>query len=182
MKYPTVFHLVAKEFKKAGVPHVLIGGFAVNAYKVVRQTQDVDFMILEGHFEKVRAMLEENGFRLAERTDLFVRFQNHTASLIDLDLIFTDEETLKKICEAGKKTTIAGLDFIIPSLEHLMALKLHAVKSNQPHRLFKDLPDIIRLMRLYQVDPRGQNFKELCSKFGNQEIYEMILKAFPEEK
>lgn len=44
MKYPTIFHLISYILQKAGVGVVLIGGFAVNHYKVTRQTVDIDFL------------------------------------------------------------------------------------------------------------------------------------------
>ena len=53
MKYPTVFHLISTVVDKADVHCVLIGGFAVNYYKVTRQTADVDFLITENDFKKI---------------------------------------------------------------------------------------------------------------------------------
>ena len=46
MKYPTIFHLISTEFEKAEIPHVLIGGFAVNYYGVTRQTVFMDIINL----------------------------------------------------------------------------------------------------------------------------------------
>jgi len=56
MKYSTVFHLVSDVFRKAGVDTVLIGGFAVNHYKVTRQTIDIDFLCTKEDFDKIKAV------------------------------------------------------------------------------------------------------------------------------
>jgi hypothetical protein len=49
VNYPTVFHLISAVSKKTGVFCILIGGFAVNYYKVTRQTADVDFLTQNLH-------------------------------------------------------------------------------------------------------------------------------------
>lgn len=48
VKDKTIFHLISEIFKKNNVNSVLIGGFAVNYYKVTRQTADIDFLITYG--------------------------------------------------------------------------------------------------------------------------------------
>ena len=69
-----------------------------------------------------------------------------------------------------------GEKLIIPSLDHLIALKLHAIKHNQRNRIWKDLPDIIRLIQMNNIDCKNEAFKEICLKYGNHEIYKIILK------
>jgi hypothetical protein len=63
MKYPTVFHLISTKFKKAEIPSVLIGGFALNYYGVTRQTADVDFLITEEDITKALRLLEKAGYK-----------------------------------------------------------------------------------------------------------------------
>ena len=41
----SVFHLISDATESEGVSCVLIGGFAINHYRVTRQTADVDFLI-----------------------------------------------------------------------------------------------------------------------------------------
>jgi hypothetical protein len=65
MDYTKAFHLVAEASKKATVPCVLIGGFAINFYKVTRNTLDVDFLITQNDFKKIEKSLTDAGY--AER-------------------------------------------------------------------------------------------------------------------
>jgi hypothetical protein len=48
-----VFHLMSDLTEKEGVSCILIGGFAVNYYKVTRQTAAVDFLIAKDDFKNI---------------------------------------------------------------------------------------------------------------------------------
>ena len=74
MSYPTVFHLISELSNKSGVSCVLIGGFAVNYYKVSRQTADVDFLITREDFDKISKELEKAGFLPDRVEEVFARF------------------------------------------------------------------------------------------------------------
>ncbi len=89
--------------------------------------------------------------------------------------MFVDEETLRKIKSNGKTLRIAGQKFVVPSLDDLIALKLHSIKFNPKIRLSRDLPDIVNLIRINKVDAKDRKFKELCLKYGTEEIYQKLL-------
>ena len=177
MNYPTVFHLISDITKKTGTTCVLIGGFAVNYYKVTRQTVDVDFLITEEGFEKILNLLEEAGYKRTFSQKVFTRFKNTSNDylLMDIDFMFVDKDTLDKILKDGKEMKIAGQDFIIPSLNTLIALKLHALKHNFELRKNKDIPDIINLISINKVDFKSNEFRQHCLKYGTEEIYNKIL-------
>ena len=176
MKYPTVFHLISSISSDKGIIIVLIGGFAVNSYKVTRQTVDIDFLITKSDFEKIHGLLGEQGYREDYVNEVFVKFRTDSDYLMDLDFIFIDKKTLDKIIKEGKEISIAKQNFIVPSLDHLIALKLHSIKNNPNLRITKDLPDIIELIRANKINVENNGFKELCKKYGTQELYNEILK------
>jgi len=176
MNYQSVFHLLSDISKKTGISLVLIGGFAVNYYKYTRQTVDVDFLIKEQDFQKILALLEAAGYKVDDRQEVFTRLISAESPLLmDIDFMFIDEETFAKIIKDSQKTSIAGCEFTVPSLEHLIALKLHAVKYNPKLRLAKDIPDIINLIRINKLDVKSEKFKELCLKYATKDIYQEIL-------
>lgn len=175
MNYAKVFHLVVRASKKVDAPCVLIGGFAINFYKVTRNTLDIDFLITKEDFLRIKDTLLAAGYAEEFATDVAVRFSNKKEAL-DIDFMIVDDLTREKIIEDGKIADIVGEKLIIPSLNHLIALKLHAIKNNQKNRIWKDLPDIIRLIQMNNVDCKNKTFKELCLKYGNNEIYQIILK------
>ncbi len=176
MSFQSVFHLLSDISRKTRVSFVLIGGFAVNYYKYTRQTVDVDFLIKEQNFQKILNLLEAAGYKVDYRQEVFARLiSTESPLLMDIDFMFIDEETFAKIIKDSQKTSIAGCEFTVPSLEHLIALKLHAVKYNPKLRLAKDIPDIINLIRINKLDAKSKKFKELCLKYATEEIYQKIL-------
>jgi len=175
MPYPTIFHLISAITNKEGVRCVLIGGFAVNYYKVTRQTIDVDFLTTKEDFNKISDLLKKAGFELGYAQEVFTRFKGPDHYLMDIDFMFVDKETLDKIIKDSKETFIAKQKFIVPSLNTLIALKLHAIKYNQKLRVHKDFPDIINLIRVNKVNYKSKEFRELCLKYGTEELYNKIL-------
>jgi len=155
---------------------VLIGGFAVNYYKYTRQTADIDFLITKEEFDKIADLLEKEGYKQDHSQKVFTRFESDGSYLMDIDFMFVDEKTLAKIIKDGKKISIAGQDFIVPSLYNLIALKLHSIKHNQKGREYKDLPDIINLIKINKVDVEARDFRELCLKYGTEGMYKKIIK------
>jgi hypothetical protein len=175
MKYPTVFHLISSIIDEAKACCVLIGGFAVNYYKVTRQTADIDFLITKGDFERISGLLEKEGFIQDHTQDVFARLKCNRVNLMDIDFMFVDKETIDKIIKQGKQVTIAGQKFIVPSLNHLIALKLHAIKYNPKIREYKDFLDIIELIRVNKVKVKSSEFKQICLTYGTEELYNKIL-------
>lgn len=174
-KYSTVFDLVHDVFRRSGAKFILIGGFAVNYYKVTRQTLDIDFLCTKEHFNKIKGSLEAEGYKTYREEANFIQLENDKPGLMAIDFMFVDFNTFDKIKTAGKEIKIAGQDFIIPSLFHLIALKLHSIKNNQKREL-TDFPDIARLIVNNSIDVREPDFRSLCLKYGTEEIYERIKK------
>lgn len=173
MKHPTVFDLFSDIFKKADIKCVLIGGFAVNHYKVTRDTIDVDFLCTKESYNKINNLLNEEGYIIKRIEENFVQLRNERNLLMDVDFMFVSQETLDKIEGAGVLVSIAGKKFKIPSLLHLIALKFHSIKNN-PKREITDLPDVVRLIVNNDVDVDNSDFKNICLKYGTKELYKRI--------
>jgi predicted nucleotidyltransferase len=94
---------------------------------------------------------------------------------MDLDFMFVDKETLDKIIQEAKEINIAGQKLLVPSLQHLIALKLHAIKYNPKIREYKDLSDIVELIKVNKINARDAEFKSLCLKYGTEELCHKIL-------
>ncbi len=175
MSYPTIFHLISEASKKSGATCILIGGFAINYYKVTRQTADVDFLITKDDFEKIAPWLKKEGYKEDCIEKIFTRLKGNERYLMDIDFLFVEKDTFDKVMNDAKKITIAKQEFLVPSLNTLIALKLHALKNNFKLRENKDLPDIIELIRVNKINYKTKEFKELCLKFATEEIYQKIL-------
>lgn len=169
MTYSNTFELVSDEMQKRKVSCILIGGFAINFYSVVRQTVDIDFLITKDDFDKILPALHEQGYQVVRQSEVFANLESTDHRLLDLDYMFVDQNVLEKILKDGREVQIAKGKFIIPSIDHLIALKLHSIKGN-PKRELKDLPDIIGLVENNGIDVRSKTFEELCLKYGNPDL------------
>lgn len=177
MEERSVFHLISDFTHEQGASCVLIGGFAINHYRVTRQTADVDFLITKEDFNKIVGLLENAGYKKTLLQENFVQLQSNRLSLLDVDFMFVDQDTLEKIISEGQKLKIVGQTFMVPSLYHLIALKLHSIKHNSKIRLTKDFPDIINLIRINKIDVEDKKFKDVCLKYGTKELYDKIREA-----
>ncbi|MFH1259854.1 MAG: nucleotidyl transferase AbiEii/AbiGii toxin family protein [Elusimicrobiota bacterium] len=173
--FPTVFHLISEISKKEGITCVLIGGFAVNHYNVTRLTADIDFLTTENDFKKISQLLKKAGYSTKYRQEFFTQLESASGNfLTDIDFMFVNNETLSGIVKDSKKIKIAGLDFLVPSIKHLLALKLHSLKNNFNFRENKDIPDIIDLIKSNNIKFQGNEFEELCLKYGNKKLCNII--------
>jgi hypothetical protein len=64
----------------------------------------------------------------------------------------------------------------VPSLEHLLALKLHALKNTRMHRFLKDFLDGENLIRINRLDIKSGKVRELFEKYGTTEC----MKKYPD--
>ncbi len=175
--YSSIFHLISDLVHKENIKCVLIGGFAVNFYHVTRQTADVDFLITKEDFDKIADELLNAGYKRKLLENNFAQYAGNKLSLMDVDFMFVDNNVITTIINDGQKLKIVGKVFIVPSLHHLIALKLHSIKYNPKIRLLKDFPDIINLIRINKINVKDKKFEDLCLKYGSEELYRKISEA-----
>ena len=178
MKSQNIWHVIAREFKKDRIPCAVIGGFAVNLYRPARHTADIDFLVLEKDYPQIRERLIPYGYKQGPVTKIFARLEACGHQIMDLDFLFVDAPTLEKIIKQGKKISIAGHFFIAPSLEHLIALKLHAIKNNPQVRELKDLFDILEMIEANRLNVKTEKFQKLCLDYGSRDLYDKIQSHF----
>lgn len=177
MTLDQLFDLFWTEFKEADVPILLIGGFAVNCYKKEKRvTMDIDFLTTEENFNKALPRFEKKGCRQVTGNNLFAKVRT-PGSPFDVDIVFVDRESFEDMLKEAREFEVMGRKFLTPSLKHLIALKLHAAKQDLEGRDYRDLGDILGLARENQIDVHTTQFRELCLKFGTEELHQMILKA-----
>lgn len=176
-KSPTLFHFLAAEFEKAEIPFLLVGGFAVNYYQATRFTADVDLLTMDENFERASRILGKEGYQCIAKNNLFARFESSDPNAMDLDIMFVDKKTMSGILKEAKEAEIRGDKFRVPSLNHLIALKLHSIKYNPENREYRDLWDIVELIKRNRVNFRSEEFKQLCLEYGPEQIYEKITGA-----
>ena len=165
------------EFGGAKIPFLLVGSFAVNYYQFSRATADVDVMMAEENYERALVLLKKNSYREIVRTALFARLKGSEPLLMDLDILFVDLKTFEGMMKESNEAKVGGAKLRVPTLNHLIALKLHSLKNNFENREMPDLRDIINLVQINRIDVRTESFRGLCLKYGTQEIYDKIVQG-----
>jgi len=155
---------------------IVIGAYAVGAHGYQRATADVDFMVDEESADAIGEKLLDYGYEEAVRTEIAVRYMptNKDDDNIYIDIILVNPATFKEVLTDAKKESYEGSTFYVPSLNHIIALKLHAIKQQPNKRKYKDLNDILELISFNKMDVRSKEFKDLCLKFGTEELYKEI--------
>jgi predicted nucleotidyltransferase len=178
MNTKLAFDAVGRVIKEQQITCLLVGGFAVNFYGFGRLTDDIDFLVVIDDYEKLRTSLEAMGYDAFEKTENYARLKNADQNSVGVDFLFVDGDTLAQMVKDGREIKFAGWNFRVPSLRHLIAMKLHAIRTGGLHRELKDLLDIATLVKEHKIDIASADFKKLCLQFGDKNIYQKLLLFF----
>ena len=157
-----------------GVPVLLVGGWALNSYGVSRQTIDIDLLIREPDFGEIDPLLRDQGYRMVYRGELFARYQCGRSERPDIGVLFASPETVDAMIETAQSVKLAGVELAVPSLEHLMGMKLHALKHNYQARAPRDIPDLVALIQANREAVTDEDFRDLCEKYGTPKICRQV--------
>jgi hypothetical protein len=133
------------------VPFAIVGALALHTYGYSRATNDVDLLVGSEVRDRLIAFLEGDGFETLHRSDGFSNHLHPERTRGRLDVIYVDGNTREKLFASARPASIAGIPVVVPKPEHLVAMKVYAMK-NDPSRVFQDMADIQFLMGLPGVD------------------------------
>ena len=162
--------------EQSRLPFLVIGGHAVILHGYQRSTADLDVLIRRNDLDAwVKALAKVNYVPdYVHRT--FARFRS-SAGAIDLDLMLVSDETFQKMSAESKVSKFEQTSISIPSIEHLIALKLHALKQDLRHRRLRDADDVINLVLKNGINVEESRWREIFERHGTLDWYERIRKA-----
>lgn len=172
----SIFKILSSLFNKHNIEPVLVGGYALIANKVQRMTFDIDFLISEDDFSRIELEIIKIGYSIFHRQEAFVQFKSNKEGLIDTDFLISDADTIDIIISQGKKHVIDNVEFIVPSPLHLIAMKLHSLSFNK-NRESKDLPDIIQLIEMNNINVNSKKIEDYFIKYKSIEILDKVRSA-----
>lgn len=140
------------------------GGYAVKVRGHARGTEDIDFLIDEKDRASAHDAVTEAGFVEFRRNELVSRYKPPTGPLLALDLMPLDGRTFATMWSAATVEFLAGCRVHVPSLDHIIAMKLHAMKHDRMLRGLDDLVGIVWLARHNRIDPASEHLRALCLK------------------
>lgn len=162
---------LTEEAAKRNMDVLLIGGQAIGVLGHLRLTMDIDFLVLASDKAGWGELLGIYGYSCFSEGKGFAQFEGKTG-WPRVDLMLVDDATFAKlradaIDTEGKRT---------PSPQHMVALKLHATRSNErdPYKSNQDWLDIKKLIELHKLDPHEENFASLIRRYGGEEGLERV--------
>lgn len=143
----------------SGVPHVIVGGMAVNQFAPPRATEDLDIALAVGGAQLAMTLLGQQGFELAGAFSL--RGWTLRRGVAALDLLELDEawfiEALQQPYRVGP--------FPVLDLPYLILMKMAASRGT-------DIGDIQRM--LHGADePRRMQVRDAFHRFAPQDLEDL---------
>lgn len=152
MNFERVINTVGDFLEREHRRHAVAGAIALHAYGISRATQDLDLVTEADAQDGLVSFLESLGYETLYRSPGYSNHLHADTNLGRVDVIYVSGETSRKLFdEARGALTIGGRRFAVPKPEHLVAMKVQAVK-NDPRRELRDLADVQGLLRLPGVD------------------------------
>ena len=155
---------------------LVIGGYAVAAHGHTRATFDVDFLIRRTDQDAWKAKARTIGMQIQAESNTFIQFRPIKEGTNPLDLMIVADEIFVKLRADAEQKKFGSAEALVPSLDHLIALKLHVLKQGLAHRTYKDAEDVEMLVRRNKLDITQLKYEELFLKYGSREIYETFVR------
>jgi hypothetical protein len=143
---------VADFLEGAGAPVALVGAHALQAYGVTRATIDLDLLTERGVQERLVPFMESLGYETLHRSDGYSNHLHADREWGRVDFVYVDERTSRAVFgRLTERATIGGRRIALPRPEHLVAMKVQAMK-NDPRRTLRDLSDVQELLSVVEAD------------------------------
>jgi hypothetical protein len=172
---PNIIHAefaeVVSSLRGGGLRFLLVGGLSLLAHHVERATGDIDFVCPKESRELAASVMQGLGYSVTnENADLYTRY--HQADRRVVDFIYVNPSTFSQLEEASVETEVSRVPVRVPSLDHLLAMKLFSV--GQSSKRGKDLGDILSLIANNGVDVHAREFEVICLKYAGVKWLNLI--------
>ena len=172
-----IFDQLSRAAEQRGLKFLVIGGHAVIAHGYARTTFDLDLFVEKARRGAWKDLMTGLGYGVQAEQETFVQFAPPSPPSWPVDLMLVSDETFAGLWGDAVATRMESVGVKIPSLRHLLALKLHVLKQGAGHRVVKDMNDVVQLIELSQLDVRTEEFRQLCLRYGNISLYEKLVAA-----
>lgn len=152
-------------------PHALIGGLALASHKVVRATQDVDFLVEAEKADAIETELLRLGYRCLHRS---VDAGNYQRGDERVDLLYASRPIARRLLASAQPRQGALGALHVVSAEGLIGFKLQGF-VNDPTRT-QDLEDIRALIRANGAALDMAQVREYFRLFEREALMDEILR------
>ena len=156
-----IFHQMVFTLRSLEIPFAVVGGIAVSAYGVNRNTKDMDFAVLaheDKEAEQAIHKIAQFGYRIhsaleQDQTQRLATVRILTPESIFSDFLFASSGIEPEIVAQAQPSTLLGLDQVpVAARPHLIATKILAYRDARP----LDLMDAIDMIRRASPDEMAQ--------------------------
>ena len=157
-------------FGRIGTEPALIGGLAVVAHRVVRATQDVDFLLEAEAADSVHDALLDLGYQCVHRSE---DAANYVRATEGLDLLYAHRPLARRLLsESSERDTPMGRIRVI-SVEGLIGFKLQGYVNDATRT--RDLDDIRALMKIHRASLDMAQLHQYFALFNQQGLLNELL-------
>ena len=169
-----LFQDINAEARTRNLDFLVIGGLAVIFHGYARDTADLDLLIRQRERKQWLELLASLRYTIKEERDSFVQLSPPKQGAWPVDLMLVQDPTFARMFETTIEVEMYGTQLKIPTLNDLLALKLHALKHGHIGRFQKDLLDVEGLVQVNSVDLKTEKIRALFLKYGTLKLYEQI--------
>jgi len=170
------FTIIEREASSRKLPYLVIGGYAVIAHGYPRLTFDFDLAIERTRRTEWLACVAALGYAVQHDGGTFLQLRSDQHSW-EVDLMLLNEDTFRKLFKASVEMATGGVQVRFPSVEHLIALKVHALKNTRTRRFLKDFQDVVELVMRNKINLADPAMRDIFMRYGDNELYEKIQRA-----
>jgi predicted nucleotidyltransferase len=175
------FQSLESETRTRNLQFLVIGGLAINFYGYSRETADLDLLICSIQRSQWLDLFSRLDFTVYHDGGSFIQLSSTQQAAWPVDLMLVRERTFQPMFAASREVDLYGTRARVPSLEHLLALKIHSLKNTRLHRFLKDFLDVENLVRINKLDIKSENLRQLFLKYGTVELYEKVSRSLAGE-
>lgn len=172
------FQTITGKAAKAGLPFLVIGGYAVMAHGFIRATEDLDLLAKASQRARWRELLEGLGMPLHHEGGTFLQFKAPPSGRLPVDVMLVADEVFARMQSTAELMRFESAEVGVVSLIQLIALKCHAIRhADEQLRVLKDMDDLVHLIQLNGLDLRESELRTIILKHGNEDLYEKLQRA-----
>jgi hypothetical protein len=172
-----ILERLAEEARRRQLAFVIVGGHALNAWGVSRQTGDLDLLIPERWRALWKGVLGDLGYPSPRERASFVQYAAPTFGAWPVDLLIVEDDTYDRIHVAATPKKFGEAECLVASPDHLLAMKFHALRYVDGAVALKYLADIHALVRRTGREPTDPSVRELCLRYGSEAIYARLVET-----
>ena len=154
---------------------LITGPHAMVAHGVGNEVEgeDCECAIAAENEEAVTGHFARSDWNVVYRTPFFAKFRLLSTGTPVIKVLFLDATTFGQLRAASTEHTFGSLAMRVPSLIHVIAMRLQGIK-NEPPREAEDLPDVLTLLRANLAHWKSDELEATCKRFGPPGIYARV--------